>query len=71
MTRKQPDPLSVKAITDVQIRYVKDTVRNYPKYAQTYLDAEYLRPDGPRWTLVQWLKRHRLHNPTVRVIPNR
>lgn len=71
MTRKQTDPLAVKAITAVEIRYIKDTVRHSPKEAQIVLDAEYLREGGPRWTLVQWLKRHRLHNPTVRVIPNR
>lgn len=49
----------------------EDYVRRNPDRAQRLLDAEYRRPGGPRWTLVQWLKRHRLHNPTVRVIPNR
>lgn len=42
-----------------------------PETAQYWLEHEYKRPEGPRWTLIQWLKRHRLHNPTVRVIHNR
>ncbi len=47
----------------------KRWVSNHPEEAQAWLMAEYRRPEV-RWTLVQWLKRHRLHNPTVRVIHN-
>lgn len=47
----------------------KSVVRLHPDAAQPFLLREYGDPN-PRWTLVQWLKRHRLHNPTVRVIPN-
>lgn len=57
-------------ISDDNIATVKRHVRLRPEAAQTVLLAEYKRADGPRWTLVQWLKRHRPHNPTVRVIPN-
>ena len=53
------------------IKQIKQYVRQHPANAQAHLLVEYSNPEGPRWTLVQWLKRHRLHNPTVRVIPNR
>lgn len=62
-----PFPGSVVAHTSE----IKARVRKHPEEAQPFLEAEYRRFDGPRWTLVQWLKRHRLHNPTVRIIPNR
>ena len=49
---------------------VKSVARRHPERAQEMLLREYASPYGPRWTLIQWLKRHRLHNPTTRTIPN-
>ncbi len=45
----------------------KRWIRNHPDEAQALLMAEYRRPEV-LWTLVQWLKRHRPHNATTRVI---
>lgn len=59
MTTWTHAPLS---IADVQA-----TVRHNPENAQGWLLLEYKR-HRPRWTLTRWLKRHRPHNPTTRVV---
>lgn len=50
---------------------VKHAVALFPEMAQTVLEGEYRNQNGVRYSLVQWLKRHRLHNPTVRAIKPR
>ncbi len=46
---------------------IKDVVRRTPSTAQGWLLMEYKRA-RPRYTLITWLKRHRPHNATTRVI---
>jgi hypothetical protein len=58
-TYKVPYPAPVKA--------VERLVRERPEMADVILRHEY-GARRPRYSLIQWLKRHRLHNPTVRVI---
>lgn len=53
---------------NLTVASIEERVRSNPHITQGLLEQEYKRKPQPRYALIQWLKRHRLHNPTVRVI---